>query len=77
MNWTSEEDLEKTVEAIKKQFKIVGRERELGRVLVAVKRNKHVLLEGPVGVGKTTVALAVANFLKRPIYRVYGDERYT
>lgn len=72
-----EEDLKKTVEAIQRQFKIVGRESELGNVLVAIKRNKHVLLEGPVGVGKTTVALAVAKFLGRPIYRVDGDERYT
>ena len=53
MDWTLE-DFEKNVEAIKKQFNIVGRERELGEVLVALKRNKHVLLEGPVGVGKTT-----------------------
>jgi gas vesicle protein GvpN len=76
MDWTLE-DFEKNVEAIKKQFNIVGRERELGEVLVALKRNKHVLLEGPVGVGKTTVALAVAKFLGRPIFRVDGDERYT
>lgn len=70
-------DLDKDVEFIKKQFKIIGRERELSEILAAVKSNKHVLLEGPVGVGKTTLALAVANFLERPIYRVDGDERYT
>jgi MoxR-like ATPase/Mg-chelatase subunit ChlD len=76
MDWTRD-DFEKNVEAIKKQFNIVGREREIGEVLAALKRNKHVLLEGPVGVGKTTVALAVAKFLGKPIFRVDGDERYT
>lgn len=70
-------DLDKTVEVIKRKFNVIGREKELGMVLTAIKSNKHVLLEGPVGVGKTTVALAVAKFLGRPIYRVDGDERYT
>jgi len=72
-----EEDLGKAVETIKKQFKVVGRDEELRRVIIAVMRGKHVLLEGPVGVGKTTIALAVAKFLDRPTYRVDSDERYT
>ncbi|MFQ5712273.1 MAG: AAA family ATPase, partial [Candidatus Geothermarchaeales archaeon] len=72
-----EEDLGKAVETIKKQFRVVGRDEELRRVLIAVMRSKHVLLEGPVGVGKTTIALAVAKFLDRPTYRVDSDERYT
>ncbi len=37
----------------------------------------HLLLEGPVGVGKTTVALAVCRHLGRTTIRVDGDERYT
>ncbi|MCX7039459.1 MAG: MoxR family ATPase, partial [Spirochaetes bacterium] len=37
----------------------------------------HLLLEGPVGVGKTTVALAVCRHLGRETVRVDGDERYT
>ena len=37
----------------------------------------HLLLEGPVGVGKTTVALAVCRHLGRQTVRVDGDERYT
>lgn len=71
------EDTDKAVETIKMQFRIIGRDRELSQILTAVKSNKHVLLEGPVGVGKTTLALAVANYLNRPVYRVDGDERYT
>jgi gas vesicle protein GvpN len=73
----TEKDLERAVETIKKRFRVVGRDEELRRVLIAVMRSKHVLLEGPVGVGKTTIALAVAKFLDRPTYRVDSDERYT
>jgi len=72
-----ERDVEKNVDVMKKRFSIVGRDQELCQILVAVSKNKHVLLEGPVGVGKTTLALAVANFLNRSVYRVDGDERYT
>lgn len=72
-----EEDLGKAVRTLKKRFRVVGRDEELRRVLIAVMRSKHVLLEGPVGVGKTTIALAVAKFLDRPTSRVDSDERYT
>jgi len=44
---------------------------------MAVSIGKHVLLEGAVGVGKTKLAKAVAEFLSKPVYRVDGDERYT
>jgi MoxR-like ATPase len=36
-----------------------------------------VLIEGPVGIGKTQLALAVTRELGRPIFRVDGDNRYT
>jgi gas vesicle protein GvpN len=72
-----DDPIKKDVEVIKKRFNIVGREIELAMLLRAVESGKHVLLEGPVGVGKTTVASAVATFLNKPIYRVDGDERYT
>jgi MoxR-like ATPase len=35
------------------------------------------LLEGPVGVGKTHLALAVTAELKLPVFRVDGDNRYS
>ena len=38
---------------------------------------RHLLLEGPVGVGKTTVALAVCGHLGRDTVRVDGDDRYS
>ena len=65
------------VHSIQSQFGIVGREVELRKALAAVRVSKHLLVEGPVGVGKTILAEAVARFLGRPFYRVDGDERYT
>lgn len=65
------------VYTIQARFRIVGREIELQKALAAVSEGKHLLIEGPVGVGKTIVAEAVARFLDRPFYRVDGDERYT
>jgi MoxR-like ATPase/Mg-chelatase subunit ChlD len=62
---------------VQANFGIVGREVELRRALAAVSLGKHLLIEGPVGVGKTVIAEAVAKFLERPFYRVDGDERYT
>ena len=65
------------VRAIQSKFGIIGREIELRKALVAVRAGKHLLIEGPVGVGKTVLAEAVAKHLGRPFYRVDGDERYT
>jgi len=69
--------LSEDVLAIQSKFGIIGREIELRRALVAVRAGKHLLIEGPVGVGKTILAEAVAKHLGRPFYRVDGDERYT
>ncbi len=65
------------VTLIQKKNGIVGRARELEKALAAVHSGKHLMIEGPVGVGKTVLAVAVAKHLGRRIYRVDGDERYT
>lgn len=56
---------------------IVGRDRELAVALAVLATGRHLLLEGPVGVGKTTVALAVCAHLGKPTVRVDGDDRYS
>jgi len=55
----------------------VGRAEELAAALACVRLNRNLLIEGPVGVGKTVLALAIAQHLERPFFRVDGDERYT
>lgn len=62
---------------IQDRYGIVGRGEELRLALAVIAAGGHLLLEGPVGVGKTTVALAVCRHLGRTTIRVDGDERYT
>ncbi|MFW9830201.1 MAG: AAA family ATPase [Candidatus Thorarchaeota archaeon] len=69
--------ISKDVTSISRKYKIIGRQEILLQCLASDKANKHLLIEGPVGVGKTTVASAIANYLGRSFFRVDGDERYT
>jgi MoxR-like ATPase len=69
--------MQEKVKAIQQRHKIIGREEELAKALAAVSSNKHILFEGTVGVGKTVIAMALANHFNRKFYRVDGDERYT
>jgi len=65
------------IQQIQQQHGIVGRERELATALAVLGAGRHLLLEGPVGVGKTTVALAVCGHMGRDTVRVDGDDRYS
>lgn len=58
-------------------LELVGRETELAQLRAGIKARRNVLLEGPVGVGKTHLALAITRELKRPVFRVDGDGRYS
>ncbi len=55
----------------------MGREQEVRLALAVLQARRHLLLEGPVGVGKTFLAHSLARYLSRKIYRVDGDERYS
>jgi len=67
----------KSVIEVQKKFHIVGRADAIAKCLAADKADKHILIEGQVGVGKTTLANAIAHYVGRPFLRVDGDERYT
>jgi len=69
--------MQEKVKIIQQRYKIIGREEELAKALAAVSSNKHILFEGTVGVGKTIIAMALANHFNRKFHRVDGDERYT
>lgn len=69
--------LEKSIAEIQKRYNVVGREREIESLLLCLEVKKHVLLEGPVGVGKTHLVSAVSDYAGRKVVRVDGDTRYT
>lgn len=56
---------------------LFGRTDELAQVRACLKAKRNVLLEGPVGVGKTHLALAVTREMSLPVFRVDGDSRYS
>jgi MoxR-like ATPase len=58
-------------------FQLIGRELELSQIRACLKAKRNVLLEGPVGVGKTHLALAVTQQIGAQVFRVDGDSRYS
>jgi MoxR-like ATPase len=69
--------MQSVVDAIQKKRGVVGRALEISSLLHCLRAGKNVLLEGPVGVGKTHLVDAVANHVGRGVVRVDGDTRYT
>ncbi len=65
------------LERIEHEQGVIGRREEADALLACLWAKRHVLIEGPVGVGKTVLAKATAAVLERPILRVDGDGRYT
>jgi MoxR-like ATPase len=55
----------------------IGRDQELELLLACLKAGLNLLIEGPVGVGKTRLAQEAACAMNRPTIRVDGDERYS
>lgn len=58
-------------------IELVGRGRERDSMLSCLRARKNILLEGPVGVGKTHLALSVIASLGKPCFRVDGDNRFS
>lgn len=56
---------------------LVGRAAELRALQACLRTGRHVLLEGPVGVGKTHLARQAGRLLGRRLVRVDGDGRYS
>lgn len=56
---------------------LVGREKEAAKIKACIQIRRNILLEGPVGVGKTQLAQAIAQSLQQPWVRVDGDARFT
>lgn len=65
------------IENIQSQSAIVGRDGEIRLSLACLQAQRNLMLEGPVGVGKSVLAEALASYLGRDLFRVDGDERYT
>ena len=56
---------------------LVGRSLEQEQIEACLSAGRNVLLEGPVGVGKTHLALSICEKLGKKTFRVDGDNRYS
>jgi MoxR-like ATPase len=66
--------VDQIVKDIGSKYKIIGREKELRQMVLAIRANKHLLIEGEVGVGKTRLAKALSEYLGTQFYRIDGSE---
>lgn len=64
-------------DSIARAYGVVGRRAQIRAIHACLVTGRHPLLEGPVGVGKTALARAVAEGMGRGFVRVDGDGRYT
>lgn len=56
---------------------VVGRQKEIARIKACLQAGRNLILEGPVGVGKTHLAMQILQDLKRGSHRIDGDGRYS
>ena len=67
-------DTTKIVKEIQEKYKVIGRTEELKQIVLAHSVGKNILIEGEVGVGKTTIAKAVAAYFDSDFYRIDCSE---
>ena len=67
-------DITNAVKNMQEKYKVIGRTEELKQIVLAHSVGKNILIEGEVGVGKTTIARAVASFFDSDFYRVDCSE---
>lgn len=72
-----ESELELDAALNKAKQLIVGREPELELMFRAIEESIPIVLEGPVGTGKTEMAKTLSECLNRPFIRVDGDDNLT
>lgn len=63
-------DKTRKVKDIQDKYKIIGRIDELKKIILAHSVGKNILIEGEVGVGKTTLAKAVSSYFDSKFYRI-------
>ncbi|MFX1503977.1 MAG: AAA family ATPase, partial [Promethearchaeota archaeon] len=67
-------DTTKIVKEIQEKYKVIGRTEELRQIVLAHSVSKNILIEGEVGVGKTRLAKAIAEYYDSNFYRVDCSE---
>jgi MoxR-like ATPase len=67
-------DVSETVKEIQQKHFIIGRSEELRKMILARSVGKNILIEGDVGVGKTTIAKALASYFDSNFYRIDCSE---
>ncbi|MEE9377080.1 MAG: MoxR family ATPase [Candidatus Lokiarchaeia archaeon] len=67
-------DTTKAVKEVQDKYKVIGRTEELRQIVLAHSVSKNLLIEGEVGVGKTRLSKAIAEFYDSNFYRVDCSE---
>ena len=67
-------NISEDVKEIQNKYHIIGRTEELKKIVLARSVGKNILIEGNVGVGKTTLAKAVATFYDTEFTRIDCSE---
>jgi MoxR-like ATPase len=70
-------NIQDMVREIQDRHKVVGREEELRKALAAKLAQRHLMIEGNIGTGKTIIAKSLAAYFDQSFLRVDGDERFT